>query len=484
MKKNYPALILLAILTGCSMDESIAPDSSGYPLEVSAIINNKCSTTGCHTTFSSAAAGGLAMETWDQLFEGSNNGAAAIAFRPDQSWIIGYTNTDSSKGPILTPRMPYNDEPLSAIEWQTLYDWVSAGAPNAQGTVPFSGDVNRKKFYVSNQGCDLISVFDADSKVCMRAIDVGQNPGAGDVPHQIRVSNDGQYWYCVFVNGTVIQKYSAADDSYLGSVDIGTGNWNTMALTPDGKSAFAVDWSDAGKIAFADMENLKFNQYYQGFAYPHGSVINPAGNILYVTSQSGNYIYKIDISIPVNPQVEQVVLVPGQSANNFPGIEDPHDIIFSEDGKQYFVTCQASNKVRVMDANTDTLVSAVSVSQFPLEMAISAQYNLLFVTCEYEPGAQPKTLGAVSIIDLNTLLVLKTLQDGLYEPHGVGVMDEEGYVVVSSRNLDIIGPAPHHVSDCGGRNGFLKLIDLNTLEFIPDFKSEVSVDPYSIAVRY
>jgi hypothetical protein len=62
-------------------------------------------------------------------------------------------------------------------------------------------------------------------------------------------------------------------------------------------------------------------------------------------------------------------------------------------------------------------------------------------------------------------------------------MDDEGYVVVSSRNLDIAGPAPHHVSNCGGRNGFLKLIDLNTLEFIASYRVEVSVDPYSVAVR-
>jgi YVTN family beta-propeller protein len=244
-----------------------------------------------------------------------------------------------------------------------------------------------------------------------------------------------------------------------------------------------VDWSDQGKVAFVDLDAMKFNQYYQGLAFPHGSMINPAGTLLYVTAQSGNYIYKIDISNPFFASIEDIVLKPGQSPNNVAGLLDPHEILFSPDGSKYFVTCQASNEVRVMDASTDTFITAIDVAQYPLEMGISLQQNLLFVTCEYEESTEPKTEGAVSIIDLNTLQVIKTLQHGLFEPHGIGVMDEEGYVVISNRNLDGGGPAPHHVSNCGGRNGFLELIDLNTLDFIPNYKTEMSVDPYSVAVK-
>ena len=31
-------------------------------------------------------------------------------------------------------------------------------------------------------------------------------------------------------------------------------------------------------------------------------------------------------------------------------------------------------------------------------------------------------------------------------------------------NYDTNGPAPHHVSECGGRNGYLTVIDMSTLE--------------------
>jgi DNA-binding beta-propeller fold protein YncE len=487
MRKIFFPWLLLLIITGCMKDKTPQPDqpdpNSGFPADVSVIINNKCSNTGCHTASSKLAAGGLSMETWDQLFQGGNGGAVAIAYRPDQSWVTYYTNTDTNKGVILSPTMPYLQPPLSSAEWQTLYDWLGSGAPNDQGVIPFSSDPNRKKFYVSNQGCDLVSVFDADTKLCMRAIDVGQNPGSIDVPHQIKISADGQFWYAVFVNGTVIQKYSTADDSYIGSIDIGTGYWNTLALSPDGKYAYAVDWSDQGKVAAADLITMQKITYYQGLSYPHGSWINSTGTTLYVTAQYGNFIYKFDVTNPLFASQEEIVIKPGQSPNSVEGTYDPHEIMLSPDESRYFVTCEASNEVRVMDAHTDTLLTVIPVGQFPQEMGISLAHNELFVTSFYTPSSEPKTEGSVDIIDLNTLQVVKQLQEGLFEPHGVGVMDDEGYVVISNRNLDIAGPAPHHVSNCGGRNGFIKLIDLNTLDFIPNYRIEVSVDPYSVAVR-
>src|SRR6185295_8579819 len=132
MKKIFLPFLLLLALCSCTKDKTPGmpePDpNSGFPADVSIIINNKCSTVGCHTASSKAAAGGLAMETWDQLFQGGNGGAVAIAYRPDQSFLTYFTNTDTSKGVVLTPTMPYLKPPLSSAEWQTLYDWLGAGA--------------------------------------------------------------------------------------------------------------------------------------------------------------------------------------------------------------------------------------------------------------------------------------------------------------------------------------------------------------------
>jgi DNA-binding beta-propeller fold protein YncE len=481
-------MLLLPFINGCMKNDKAAPATppSGFPAEVGKIINTNCSVSGCHNSTSKDAAGGLAMDTWDNLFKGGNGGSVVIPYRPDQSWLMFYINTDTNKGVVLTPTMPYNSAPLSDAEYNTLKDWITSGAPNEDGVVAFSGDDNRKKFYVANQGCDLITVFDANTLLAMRYIDAGITDQV-ETPHQLKVSPDGQYWYACFVAGTIVQKFRASDDSYVGSVDIGTGSWNTMAITHDGKKAFVVDFEDNGRIAYVDLENLALIQIYQGndlFESPHGSWLDNADTTLYVTAEYGNFIYKINIKDPSAPDIEQVVIKPGQQPNTIHNSIDPHEIMLSWDESKYFVTCEASNEVRVMDTKMDTLLAAIPVGVFPVEMTMSKKYPYLFVTCMEDPCSEPLCKGSVYVIDYNTLQVVTSLQSGLFQPHGIVVDDSSGIVVVSSRNINPDGPAPHHVSDCGGRNGYLKFIDLNTLTFIPGYRPEVSVDPYSVAGRF
>lgn len=479
------ACCLFFVLQGCQKDKSSEADVSNYPAEVGKIITGKCATSGCHVEQSKLAAGALAMETWDQLFKGGSGGAVVIPYRPDQSWLMFYINTDSSRGLVLSPTMPFNQPILSDQEYNTLRDWIIAGAPDAKGNIAFADDPNRKKFYVSNQGCDLVTVFDTKSLLAMRYIDIGILPGI-EVPHQLKMSPDGKYWYACFVASTIIQRFNAADDSYAGQIDIGGDNWNTMAISSDGTKAFAVDFDDEGKIAYVDLENMKLVQYYQGsglFANPHGSWINKATTTLYVTAEYGNFIYKIDITNPTFPQVDQVVIKPGQQPNTLQGTLDPHEVMLSPDESKYFVTCEASDEVRVMDAATDTLITIIPVGHYPVEMAMSNSKPYLFVTCMEDPCDEPVCKGSIYVIDYNTLTVVKSLQSGLFEPHGIAVDDDEGLVFVANRNVNPSGPAPHHVSDCGGRNGYMKFIDLNTLEFITPYRPEVSVDPYSVLAK-
>ena len=90
---------------------------------------------------------------------------------------------------------------------------------------------------------------------------------------------------------------------------------------------------------------------------------------------------------------------------------------------------------------------------------------------------------SVTIIDMITDTGIKTISTG-YEPHGLAADDKSNLVYVANRNTPVSGgPPPHHVSECGGRNGYLTIIDMNTLELVPGFKTELSVDPYSVMVR-
>jgi len=454
---------------------------TGYPPEINKIIMGKCATPGCHTQQSKDAAAGLAMETWDQLFEGDRNGAVCIPFRHEYSTIFLFTNTYPALGAINTPTMPYNKPPLSEAEMTTLINWIDAGAPNSNGKIAFADNANRSKVYVTNQACDVVTVFDAKTQLQMRYVDVGVIAGgSAESPHMIKISPDGKYWYVVFsASSSVMQKFRTSDDSYAGQIPLGSGSWNTLIISSDSKYAFAADWRNTGKIAYVDLENMNLIASWNGFNDPHGTALNSTNDTLYVTSTSGNFIYKIPVLDPSS--FDQISLVPPQ----IPGgsaLYEPHQILFSPDSLYYYVSCPKKNEIRVMRTSDDGLQTVISTGAYPLEMSLSKTQAYLFVTCESDLTAPETNRGSVTIINYVTNTWVANLRANMSEPHGVAVDDANGLVYVGNRNISG-GTIPHHTSNCGGTNGYISFIDLNTLKVIPDKKIEVAVDPYSISIR-
>jgi YVTN family beta-propeller protein len=93
----------------------------------------------------------------------------------------------------------------------------------------------------------------------------------------------------------------------------------------------------------------------------------------------------------------------------------------------------------------------------------------------------PDVKGSVSVIDIINLQEIKKVKVG-WQPHGMAVDKANNCVIVTNRNFTG-GPAPHHASACAGKNGSLSKIDMITLEKDNSFKPEVSVDPYSVAIK-
>ena len=466
---------LLVFWSACKYDVEPEPEPFNdgcYPPEVAEILVKKCATAGCHNTISKEAASGLDLSSWEAMFQGNRNGAVCIPFRSDQSTLFFYINTDTLQGPVSQPTMPFNAPPLTAQEIQTIKNWIDAGAPDCQGRVKFADNPSRSKFYVANQGCDLVTIHDAETKVAMRCVNVG-NSAAIESPHMIRTSPDGQYWYVSFIKGNVLQKFRTSDDAFVGEAVISSGSWNTFAISPDGTKAWVVDFATIGRVAYVDLVNMQLLATYQdgsNIFNPHGSAVSPNGNFLYVTGQVGNKIYKFDLSDPMIPDYSDINIITSGGPT-----ADPHELAFSPDGSKYFVTCQGRNEVRVFNAVNDAPLATIATAAFPLEMTMSPSNNLLFVSCEAG--------NSVSIIDMGSLTHVKDLFVG-FQPHGLAVDEDGGVVYVANRNTSTSGgPIPHHTSSCGGRNGYLTMISLNTLNLVPSFKMELSVDPYSVFVR-
>ncbi|HIA10698.1 MAG TPA: YncE family protein [Flavobacteriales bacterium] len=485
MRQVRTLAIIVVLCTGCTWDNAI-PDGfyQGYPTDIGEIVIGKCAVSGCHNSASYIAAGGLNLSSWDKLFEGTLDNSAVIPYRSDQSFLTFFINSYTDLGPILTPTMPYNGSVLSKEEVLTVIDWVNSGAPNDEGFVKFSDDTQRKKWYVTNQGCDLVAVFDQQTSLAMRYIDVGAYASI-ESPHMVEVSPDGNIWAVCFYIGDVLQVYNTSDDALKGNVVIGSGSWNTLAISPNSKYAFVVNLAADGSVAVVNLETMTLEETYQGFGlleFPHGSAMDSSGNTLYITSQFGNYINKIDVTNINAPVFEKIVVATGETANGT-SLYDPHEICFSPDNANYFVTCQKSNEVRVFDPANDSLIAVIPVGKFPQEITFSSVYDYAYVSCMEDDITFPGTIGSVSVLNYKTFTHVKSIYTG-YQPHGIAADDNKMQVYVINRNANLSGPAPHHTTECGGRNGYVTIIDMNTLELVDGYKAELSVDPYFVSIRH
>ncbi|MCW3086500.1 MAG: hypothetical protein JWP12_3866 [Bacteroidetes bacterium] len=481
--------IFFFLLAGCCFlstctYEKATPTFNGYPDEVGKLVYTKCATAGCHTDASKEAAGGLSMESWESLFKGGHSGAAVIPYRSDFSTMCYFTNTFSDLGTIIGPTMPYGRTPLTRDEVLLLKNWIDAGAPSKENFVKFSDNPNRSKYYVTNQGCDVVTVFDAETGLQMRMVNVGQTAGT-EAPHMVRVSPDKKYWYVLSLDGLYLEQYSTTTDQLTGKATIGPGYWNAFTISSDSHTAYCSDMSDisSGKVAIVNLDALT-SYTLQPFNYPHGMALDAADDTLYITQQVGsNQLYKVPIAD--FSALSNVNLYAGTPPVLY---LNPHEVIFAPDHSKYFVTCQSSSDVRVFETGTDRLLAIIPVGASPTEMSFSLHSNNLFVSCTEDTLTFPGQRGSVAVIDYVNNTFKKAIYTG-WQPHGIIVDDERNLVIVANRNFSTDGPAPHHANACGGRNGYVTFIDINTLETVKNFtgtadkKIEVSVDPYSVAKK-
>ena len=323
--------------------------------------------------------------------------------------------------------------------------------------------------------------MDKETRLMMRYIDIGSSE-ATESPHFVQMSNDGAFYYICYFSSNVFHKFRTDDDVLVGEADIGLGSWNTFALSADGTKAFVVDLNASGSIAVVDLDAMTMIVKYAGAGlldWPHGSVIKD-NNTLYVTAQFGNFIYKIDISDIMSPNIEKVTIATGELPSGVSKY-DAHEMRYTPDKSEYAVTCQESNEVRFFDATTDSLLAIVPTGGFPQEISVSTATPYMFVSCMEDLTTFPGRRGSVAVIDYSNHTLVKSIYTG-HQPHGLEVDDEERVVYVLNRNVSLDGPSPHHVTDCGGRNGYMTIIDVTTLE-LSAYKAELSVDPIYMAIR-
>jgi YVTN family beta-propeller protein len=322
----------------------------------------------------------------------------------------------------------------------------------------------------------------------MRSIPVGTQSAVVESPHNVRIRPDGKYGYIVFLNAPFIQYFDTETDKILGQIEIGFGQWNTIVFSPDGKYAFAADFDPNGKIACVRLDQHALYQTYQGSGFlinPHGQWVSPDNRTLWVAPQTGNFLYRLDITDARNPSKLNPVILDGSEIPQTGSSLNPHELIGSPDHKYIFVACEQSNDIRVIDQQTLEVVKVIPVGVFPQEMAYSQQpdYPYLFVTCMEDTVTYPNAgRGSVWAIDMNTLEVKYHFYAG-FQPHGIDVSSSLSEVWVANRNVSPGGMAPHHSTECSGNSGFVNRFRISDGKQVNTYPIWLSVDPYALVFK-
>ena len=507
--KRQPLMVLLIVcfvvagINACvHKPQGVSPAAAAdgnYPAAVASIMLNKCAIAGCHNASSYQNAANLRLDTWDNMLLGSSSGAEVIAYSPAYSPLLYYVNTDSTLGTVVNDP-GHLQNPISRSEYLSLVSWIERGAPDKNGNIPFAANAGtRQKIYLTNQGCDLLAVIDAKSKLVMRYIKIGADSTKIETPHDVEVSGDGMWAYVSFYNGSYVQKINTVTDHVAGGVNIsslatgGTGQWSILNLSPQDTALMVSGYMANGYAVTINTNTMQVNPNLSvdvltggtdKLVYPHGLADNITFDTFFATLQYGNVIDRFTFSPVFSYKYISIDGNPAATTHNAT-TPDPHQIELSPDHSRYFVTCQNTNEVRVMSTRGDTLMAAIQVGAFPQEMAVSASRNYLFVAC-MEDAANPKPgcRGSVYVIDMGTLQVVRTIYGDFYQPHDVAVDEQDGLLFVPSRNANPLGPAPHHATACNGRPGWYSVYNLNTLEPADNKRYDVTVDPYAISARF
>ncbi len=485
------ACVLVCFVISCTHEpKPVTPVADGnFPPDVANIMITRCATAGCHDQGSYVNASGLLLDTWDHLFNGDNFGAAVVPYWPQYSPLLYFVNTDSSLGPVLQPTMPYAAS-LTKDEYNTLSNWIAAGAPDKNGNIPFgSNTAVRQKIYAlcNDNGVDLVAVIDAQKKVIMRYIKVGISDADIEAGHDIKITSDGSTAYESFYAGTTLQKMDVVNDAASGYANMGLGLWSIMLLDPNNPRLWVSSWESNGNVVAVNTGTMTTDgsHTYKSTNYPHGIAANSTFDTVFVTASNGNCIYKC--TDPSNPPA--LISLDSATATDDPSFTSkenlgPHAIWMSPDYSKYFVTLQNTNQVRVMDAHADTLIAVIPVGLYPQEMDASSNpaTPYLFVSCKQDPTYATKTtLGSVYVIDYNTYAVKKVIYGNFFQPHGVTVDNQNNLLYVFS--LDADGPAQHHAVK-GNKDGWYNIIDISTLAPYNYNNYELKAFPYNGAVRF
>ncbi len=292
----------------------------------------------------------------------------------------------------------------------------------------------RAQLYVPNQDDATVSVIDPAAQRLLRTVNL-RRYGVGDnaKPHHVQVEPDGSAWYVTLIGAGKVLKLDPKG-RLLGSLDMEVPGLIALHPSKDlmfvGRSMSAVNPPPRiAMIRRSDMALL--DEVDLLFPRPHGIVVHPAGDVVYVASLGTNQI----ASVGVDQGEVRLVNVPGMAHGFVQAAVSP-------DGSLLAVTAELTDSLIIFDVtnpSVPTLIRGLAMPDGPFEPAFTPDGRSIFVTA--------LNANRVAVVDTRDWTVsLLPEHPGFGQPHGIAFSPDGSRVFVGNRHQ--LGDAHDHA---GGR---------------------------------
>jgi DNA-binding beta-propeller fold protein YncE len=278
------------------------------------------------------------------------------------------------------------------------------------------------QLYVPNQDDATVSVIDPASRRLLRTVDL-RRYGVGDnaKPHHVQVEPDGSAWYVTLIGAGKVLKLGR-NDRVLGSAGMEVPG--LIALHPSKDLMFVARSMSAvnppprmAVIRRSDMAVL--DEVDLLFPRPHGIVVHPAGEVVYVASLGTNQI----ASVGVEQGEVRLVDVSG----------NPHGFVqlaVSPDGRLLAATAELTDSLLIFDLGepqAPRLIRGLAMPDGPFEPAFTADGTTIFVTA--------LNANRVAAVDTRNWSVgVLPEHAGYGQPHGIALSPDGSRVFVGNRH--------------------------------------------------
>jgi len=250
--------------------------------------------------------------------------------------------------------------------------------------------------FIAIPGDNTVAVLDTHSGVLSRTVDVGLTP--------VDLAVDARTGRVVVANS------GAATVSVL---DAGSGRVLRTVAVGDAPTAVAVD-EQTGRV-FVTL---------RGAADRRGALVLGTGHVAVLDAQTGRVLRSV--AVPATPRA---VAVAAQTGHVFVA-----GAVSSGDGR-----------VSMLDATTGRLLHTSTVGAYPASMAVAARDGSVVVTTWPRPGVTARLTSVVSVLDVRTGRVTRSIDAGmgLLSPGPLAVDERTGQVFLASDTTVSVLDAQH-----------------------------------------